>query len=319
MTSTDHCRQAAHLSEQQRCLISQCPEGGSCVLGGSKILMSDYSTVEVQDIKPGDRILDQHLQPVEVVVRGQNYLGSGRLYQLNEDGPVFTSEHIFLSQDQTVAVVSKASLLDYNPQIEDILGKENILPFDKVSQLLLFKNKTVALSDFQLRGYDQKMPPETPVYFILTSGQDGSYIVDNFVSQDFLPVFDLWPMTYATIGAVLTSPLIKMEPISSYEHDKRLQALTKSIAQSWTDIIARFDWTIAADSLEDFDPTTLWEEQDQLLKSIEEKGLFPLAQVLNSRCAKILHATLDNEKVPLAQRVKLMQELVQDAINKIVA
>ena len=46
------------------------------------------------------------------------------------------------------------------------------------------------------------MGTKTKVYFIITSGQDGSYIVKHFVSKHELPDFEKWPMTYVTLGNI---------------------------------------------------------------------------------------------------------------------
>ena len=50
-----------------------------------------------------------------------------------------------------------------------------------------------------------KMAPDTRVYYLITSGNDGSYFVDGFVSRHELPEMDKWPYTYSTIGHVLKS------------------------------------------------------------------------------------------------------------------
>ena len=46
------------------------------------------------------------------------------------------------------------------------------------------------------------MDPNTLMYGLITSGDDGSYIANNYVSRDFLPDVKLWPWAYGTLGMI---------------------------------------------------------------------------------------------------------------------
>ena len=62
----------------------------------------------------------------------------------------------------------------------------------------------------------KKMGPNTKVYYLITSENDGSYIVDGFVSRHELPEMEKWPYSYATIGHVLKSAKVAI-PTDNYD------------------------------------------------------------------------------------------------------
>ena len=171
---------------------------GSCLLGDSHILMANYSVKPIQDIQTGEFILDAYLKPVQVIATNPTFLGDRKLYQFSPNGPVFTPEHQFYSNLTTgqIGVMSKQELYIENPQMEE---NDQVYEFDQLSNLLQFQNGKVVQKDFQIIPY-KAMDPSTKVYFLITSGLDGSYIANNFVSKHELPDFEKWPMTYATLG-----------------------------------------------------------------------------------------------------------------------
>ncbi len=280
--------------------------------------MGNFTTVEVQDLKPGDKILNKYLELVEVSTIGKSYLGPRSLYQLNENGPIFTSEHQFFVDHEVFAAVSPPAFLQSHPQLEEILDERQLQPIAKVSQLLAFSNSTIMFKDIQLKEYT-KMPPDTLVYFIIAGSkeQDNSYIVDNFVSRDPVPDFDLWPMTYATIGAVGMSPLLNLDSNMTYDDFNKQIDLAEAITNLWEQAISHHDWDMPVqDSWKYFEPNALWKQNDQILQSIDEKGLFNFVEHLDIYASKMLHETMDNDKIPLAKRVGLMLKLAQIALDE---
>ena len=176
---------------------------GSCLLGDTKILMANYSLKQIQDIQHGDLILDGNLKTVHVIATNPTFLGDRKLYQFSPNGPVFTPEHQFYSNLTTgqIGVMSKQELYIENPQMEE---NDQVYEFDQLSNLLQFQNRKVVQKEFQIIPY-KKMDPSTRVYFLITSGLDGSYIANNFVSKHELPDFEKWPMAYATLGNIFFS------------------------------------------------------------------------------------------------------------------
>ena len=68
-----------------------------------------YSLKQIQDVQPGDLILDGNLKSVHVIATNPTFLGDRNLYQFSPNGPVFTSEHQFYSNLTTaqIGVMSK--------------------------------------------------------------------------------------------------------------------------------------------------------------------------------------------------------------------
>ena len=143
----------------------------SCLLGSSEILMKDYSTKRIEDIRAGDVILDARLQPATVLTVITNFLGNRQLYQFFPNGPVFTPEHQFLSDLKTkrVGVVSKNALFSESPQLEETEG-ENILEFQHLYNILQLKNGNISQGKFELVHYD-KMNSSTVVYALGKNGE----------------------------------------------------------------------------------------------------------------------------------------------------
>ena len=94
--------------------------------------------------------------------------------------------------------MSKHDLFLENPQFKE---NKRFKQFDELTTLLQLENGMVFLKEFQIILY-KAMGTKTKVYFIITSGQDGSYIVNDFVSKHELPDFEKWPMTYVTLGNI---------------------------------------------------------------------------------------------------------------------
>ena len=107
----------------------------------------------------------------------------------------------------------------------------DIKPIKNVQQLLQYRNGTVSPQTFDFHPY-QKMDPNTKVYFMITSGKDGSYIADNFVARHELPKYEDWPYTYATMALILNSHEIEL-PMQSIEDDKRFEDIAMQLAGTW--------------------------------------------------------------------------------------
>ena len=112
--------------------------------------MADYSTKAVEDLKPGDSILNGYLQPVKVLGVFQNFLGQRKLYQFVPDGPVFTGEHQFVKnlEKGEVGVRDKHALMWENPHLEQDSAK--IYPLNELGSLLQYKDLRITQVMFEL-------------------------------------------------------------------------------------------------------------------------------------------------------------------------
>jgi len=276
----------------------------ACLLGSTQILMADYSTKAIEDLKSGEFILDGHLHPIEVVEVFSNHVGANQMFQFAPNGPVFTEDHQFLSNlDQGHAgVVSKKALFSQSPQLEESNTIHNL---DEMESLLQFKDGNIILAGFDVVPY-HALDPSTRTYFIITKGQDGSYIADNFVSRDIMPDFEKWPLTYATLGYILTSCEIDY-PIDSHQAAAQLAHDTQDLTENWRHAILNFE---TLETLDDFmfDHST-WIQlgQQEILK---DKKKMKFAQKLDAFGAKLLHQVLDDNNLPLGKRHALIRKII---------
>ena len=253
-----------------------------------------------------------------------SFLGHRKLYQFNKDGPVFTPEHQFYSNLETgeVGVVSIKDLLWENPQLEE---SRIIHHLDDLKSILQFNSRDgkVELDEFQLVPYQHHqntVDPDTEVYFIITSGMDGSYIVDNFVSRHELPDFEKWPMTYATLGLILMKSCQHLKlSAETYSEDIILAKKVQDLIKQWKLAIFYVDNLANEHLIENLEESDAIDEMFKIFSSgknraldqiINNKGQMRFAMYLNSYGAKILHDSLDDEKIPLNHRISLMKIII---------
>ena len=147
----------------------------------------------------------------------------------------------------------------------------------------------------------KKMGPNTKVYYLITSGNDGSYIVDGFVSRHELPEMEKWPYTYATIGHVLKSAKVAIPtdnyigkcaflntwtlklsslPLLNFIGDAKVHMLAQDLVYKWICVLKDFEMPSCEDDTFD-EPLKIFEEKDDILAHNMK-----LAQYLNSKFRK---------------------------------
>jgi len=274
----------------------------SCLLGGTQILMADHSTKSIENIKPGEFILDGHLKPVQVIEVFKNFLGNNQLHQFYPHGPVFTKSHQFLSnlEQGQVGVMDKETLLTESPQMEE----STIHNLKEMESLLQFKDGNVVQSGFDVVSY-KPMDRSTPIYFIITNGQDGTYIADNFVSRDVMPDFEKWPLTYGTIGHILASCEINF-PLDTVDAAQQLGWEIKDLTENWRLAISNIDDLEEANDFK-FDHLAWIQLGNEAVMQNKEQMTF--GQKLDKFGAKLLHEVLDDNNLPLPKRHALIKKI----------
>ena len=177
-----------------------------------------------------------------------------------------------------------------------------IKPIKDTNQLLQYRNGTVKPLKFDYSEY-QAMDPTTKVYWLITSGKDGSYIADNFVARHELPKYEDWPYTYATMALILNSHDIEL-PMQSIEDDKRFEDIAMQLAGTWQHAIN--EHVFDANNLLSIDPF-------EVLATIPEIATKPsklkLAQFLLQIGSPRLHVALEDENKSLDQKLSLMKDI----------
>ena len=171
-----------------------------------------------------------------------------------------------------------------------------------------YQNGTVQPNEF---GYSEyvTMGPKTKVYWLVTSGKDGSYIADNFVARHEMPKFEDWPFTYATIGLVLNSSNLEDLPMDSIEDDAKFQVISSQLVDLWKNAVENFVYDSSL--VNSCDPLELI-RSGSIVDSLTPSKL-KIAQLLLQNVSKYLHDVLDNDDLDLNERCSLMNHIVDQS------
>ena len=183
-----------------------------------------------------------------------------------------------------------------------------IKPIKDTNQLLQYRNGTVKPLKFDYSEY-QAMDPATKVYWLITSGKDGSYIADNFVARHEMPKFEEWPFTYATIGLVLNSSNLENLPMDSIEDDAKFEAISSQLADLWKNAVEKHVYDSSL--VNSCDPLELI-KSGSIVDSLTPSKL-KIAQLLLQNVSKYLHDVLDNDDLDLNERCSLMNSIVDQS------
>ena len=139
----------------------------------------------------------------------------------------------------------------------------------------------------------------------MTTG-DGTYIADNFVTRDVLPDVKMWPWAYGTMGIILNYCTIDFP--FTLEGEKNLQQTAFDLNTAWIHTINDFEMNNITEGF-DFDPLTQSELAIQEIITNPKKMMF--GQYLQANSAKLLHQTLDDDKMPMNKRLSLITDLLK--------
>ena len=184
------------------------------------------------------------------------------------------------------------------PQMKNVL---DIKPLNNVTQLLQYQNGTVLPSSFDFHLY-QEMSPNTEVYFLVTSGNDGSYIANNFVTWDESPKLEKWKYSYATVEMVVQFLPNEL----SVEEYYKLEDIAIELGNIWDQAI--MDHVFDPNNLVSIDPV------DVLDKNKFSEELSPskvkLAQYLLETESEKLHDAFSKESMSKEEKLSLMKDIV---------
>ena len=171
-----------------------------------------------------------------------------------------------------------------------------------------YRNGTVKPNDFDYSEYET-MGPETKVYWLITTGKDGSYIADNFVARHEMPKFEEWPFTYATIGLVLNSSNLENLPMDSIEDDAKFEAISSQLADLWKNAVEKHVYDSSL--VNSCDPLELI-KSGSIVDSLTPSKL-KIAQLLLQNVSKYLHDVFDNDDLDQNERCSLMNSIVDQS------
>jgi len=210
--------------------------------------MGDGSRKEVQNIKPGDMVLDMQGNSSRVIILGKTFLGSRTLHGFAGFGQAFfTSEHQFVGPDISLRLcVDPSALKKENPLME----LEKIEAISKNGKILCLSSLGSENDEPKLKSLDAVkittlvLSPSYPVYFLELAG-DGTYFANGFVARHELPNFTLWPdlgaclfMTFRSVSEGLLAQYPAM--ISSVTDHNQILGLARKVSTSWKKAIDDF-------------------------------------------------------------------------------
>lgn len=271
----------------------------SCLLGDTQILMRDDATKAISDIQSGEVILDGNLNPVTVKAVVTNHLYDRQLFEF-KNGPVFTDEHLFYAdlEKDVLAAASPEHLFEQVPQMKSW----NIHPINDTKKLLQFKNGKVSPQTFDFHPY-HKMDSNTPVYFLITSGKDGSYIANKFVARHELAKFEDWPFTYATMELVIQKSEIE-NPVDSIKDENTFLAVAIGLVTVWKSAI--IDHVFDPDNIISIDPLKTVAKIPEMITPSKLK----LAEYLSELGSKLLHEAFNSENMNHKKKLSLMKQII---------
>ena len=181
-----------------------------------------------------------------------------------------------------------------------------IKPIKDTKLLLQYRSGTVKAREFDYYEY-QSMGPKTKVYWLITSGKDGSYIADNFVARHELPKFEEWPYTYATIGLVLSSSNLVEFPMDSIEDDTYYEVISSQLAKLWREVIKYHVF--------DSSPVNFCDPFEVIRNTVQNltPSKLKIGQLLLQKVSQYLHEVYEDEHLQHNERCSLMNSIVDQS------
>ena len=146
------------------------------------------------------------------------------------------------------------------------------------------------------------MDPNTKVYFLITSGKDGSYIAGNFVSRHELPKYEKWPYTYSTMALILDG-FKTVLPMNTIADEEKFKNISLKLLAIWEDVIA--DHVFDSKNMVSIDPVKFVEKIPNILTPTKLK----IAEYMLQIGSEKLHIALEDKKKSNDEKLSLMKYL----------
>ena len=177
----------------------------------------------------------------------------------------------------------------------------NIQPISNTEKLLQFKNGQVSPHTFDFHPYHE-MDKNTPVYFLITSGKDGSYIANDFVARHELANFEVWPFTYATMELVIQNSGI--ENPNDLKDDEVFVEIATGLVAMWKEAIK--DHVYDPNNIISIDPVETVAKIPEMLTPSKLK----LGEYLEQFGSQLLHTAFADKSMNQKERLSLMKHII---------
>tara|TARA_R100001082_G_scaffold110227_1_gene89561 strand:+ start:700 stop:2001 length:1302 start_codon:yes stop_codon:yes gene_type:complete len=146
-------------------------DNDSCFIAGTKVLMSDDSLKNIEDIKVGESVKGASGDN-EVLALDRTKLGKRRLYSINGGNYFVTEEHPFMTKEGWKSINPKATLKENHVAFSD----ESSIGTLDVGDILITSSDQVKIESISLKSGD----PEMQLYNFALSG-DHTYNADGYL------------------------------------------------------------------------------------------------------------------------------------------
>jgi hypothetical protein len=165
-----------------------------CFIGSSLVLMADYTTKEIKDVKIDDMVISVKTGlPQKILLIDIPPITPCELYGLNEYEPFATTNHPFISHDNKLLVVDTKSAINISKHsiddVKEIKINDILLTFDE-------KVKQITVENITFKKYN-----DIQLYNIIT--EDHTFFVNNFGVHDNSFNYDVYKTESLRIGLMV--------------------------------------------------------------------------------------------------------------------
>lgn len=179
------------------------PETSSCLKPGTKILMSDLTEKNVENLLVGDMVMDKDLKPTKILGVSYEFLLNQKLYGFGKNPAFFTNSHLFVGPGITgqlrLYAKSVSNLYQHNPLLEYLNVTEMGTSETKTVTLYHFEDGAVVAKPTTVFQDQQLHAMDSLVYFLQVDSPTGTYFANGYVCQHEIPPVEYWPNTMSLL------------------------------------------------------------------------------------------------------------------------
>ena len=156
------------------------------------------------------------------------------------------------------------------------------------------------------------------MYYLITTGESGSYIVNNFVSHETIPKFSEWPNTYGFLGMILLNADLTPYEDETPESFNEMAKLTMDLCDEWSIEVLNYSTrngkcpSNPEEIFKNFQNPNF--ETGHILKTVANSNLLVNFGMDLNRCsAGFLNTFLDNDQYSDDEKNCLMNNLIEIA------
>ncbi|CAL8067902.1 unnamed protein product [Orchesella dallaii] len=191
------------------------PRGGSCLKAGTMIRMGNGTQKPVEQLKPGDILVDKDLMPATVLGVAHEFLLDQSFYGFDNTSFFFTNSHLFVGPNENSLKFGESMLfakstdnLYHNNPLMRYLNVSDMVE-DQKFKLFHFNEEQLDVKNVDVVKDPIEHPSKTPVYFIQVDSPSGTYFANDFVCRHEIPPIEYWPNTMSILFRLMDTESFK--------------------------------------------------------------------------------------------------------------